>query len=99
MAGRARSLPTQAVPHKGKVSAHGLSDFGGRGIALGRSVTGHLPSAKGIQPREYGLGPLDRTSPDPYLVLVGWSSEPDPDRSLCPGNCMGLHQFFDTVLP
>ena len=56
-------------------------------------------SAKGIQPREYGLGPLDRTSPDPYLVLVGWSSEPDPDRSLRPGNRMGLHQFLDTVLP
>jgi hypothetical protein len=63
------------------------------------SVTGHSPSAKGIQPREYGLGPLDRTSPDPYLVLVGWSSEPDPDRSLRPGNRMGLYEFLDTVLP
>jgi len=69
------------------------------GPVFRNGMAGHSRSAKGIQPREYGLGPLDRTSPDPYLVLVGWSSEPDPDRSLRPGNRMGRHQFLDTVLP
>lgn len=43
--------------------------------------------------------PRDRTSPDPHLELVGWNSEPDPYGPLGPGNRLGLHQLFDTVLP
>ena len=49
--------------------------------------------------RDYASGPLDCTSPDPNLVLVGWSSEPDADGPLGPGNRLALHQFLDTVLP
>src|ERR1035437_1897184 len=30
---------------------------------------------------------------------MGRNTEPDPDRSLRPGNRMGLRQFLDTVLP
>jgi len=53
----------------------------------------------GIQPRDHDSGPLDRTSPDPHLVSVGWHSEPDPDGSLRPCNRVGLDLLLDTVLP
>jgi hypothetical protein len=52
-----------------------------------------------IQPGDYVSGPRDRTSPDPYFVLVGWSSEPDSDGPFRPGDRVGLHQLLDTVLP
>ena len=52
-----------------------------------------------IQLRDYGSGPLDRTGPDPDLVVVGWDSELDQDGAFCPGNRVALHQLLDTVLP
>jgi len=42
---------------------------------------------------------LDRAGPDPHLVLVGWSAEPDLDRSFGPGDRVCLHQFLYAVLP
>jgi hypothetical protein len=44
-------------------------------------------------------GPLDCSGPNPDLMLVWWRSEPDPDSSLGPGDCVGLHQLLDAVLP
>src|SRR5664280_2785196 len=52
-----------------------------------------------IQHRGYVSGALDRASPDPYLVLVGWCSEPHTDGPLGPSDCMGRHKLLDTVLP
>lgn len=50
----------------------------------------------GCKPRR--SGPLDRFSPDPHLVVVGWRSEADRDGTLGPGHRVGPYQFFVAVL-
>jgi hypothetical protein len=45
------------------------------------------------------LSPLYRARPHPYLVLMWWCAEPDPDGPLGLGDGVGLHQLLDAVLP
>ena len=44
-------------------------------------------------------GSFDRAGPDPNLMLVWWSAEPDLNCSLGPGDRVRLHQLLNAVLP
>ena len=64
-------------------------------VLVSRPIGDRSPS----QLRDYVSGPLDRTGPDPHLVLVGWDSELDQDGAFCPGDRVALHQLLDAVFP
>src|SRR5665647_1016738 len=101
-AGRARSQQPSAYP---RPMAHDSALKKSHRVGLGRLRVRPASwpdprSRKTIPPRSATRSdPRDRTSPDPHLVVVGWNSEPDPYGPRGPGNRLGLHQLFDTVLP
>ena len=65
----------------------------------GMSGTGDRRPLASRQDQTLCSSPLDRSGPDPQLILMGRRSEPDPDSPLGPSNGVTLHQFLDAVFP